>query len=65
MAEQGKHHDGYGPLSAEARAWELEQLRAMRLDDVEWDPEVQCPWCAVKAVKSTTRRRRHRAGWSR
>jgi hypothetical protein len=35
----------HAPLSAEARAWEIEQLRALGLEDVEWDPEVECPWC--------------------
>ncbi|WP_437799833.1 hypothetical protein [Sorangium sp. So ce693] len=38
------------PLSPEARAWELEQLRALGLEDDDWSPDDQCPFCAGRPL---------------
>ncbi|WP_437572367.1 hypothetical protein [Sorangium sp. So ce542] len=40
------------PLSPEARAWELEQLRALGLEDDDWSSDDQCPFCAGRPLSS-------------
>jgi hypothetical protein len=46
MADRSKRPGGFAPLSEDMRVWEREQLLALGLDDVDWDPEVECPWCS-------------------
>ncbi|KYF55873.1 hypothetical protein [Sorangium sp. So ce854] len=44
------------PLSPEARAWELEQLRALGLEDDDWSSDDQCPFCAGRPLSVESKR---------
>ncbi|WP_437487961.1 hypothetical protein [Sorangium sp. So ce1014] len=45
-------------LSPEARAWELEQLRALGLEDDDWSSGDQCPFCAGQPLSVESKRER-------
>jgi hypothetical protein len=38
-------HTRQGRLSEAARAWERDQVRALGLEEVDWDPQVECRSC--------------------
>ncbi|WP_437679210.1 hypothetical protein [Sorangium sp. So ce131] len=41
-----QRHVCAAPLSPEARAWEIEQLKRFGLEDEDWTSEGKCPFCA-------------------